>query len=330
VSNEVENFGYFEDREHQDAFAAESTALYGSPLDFLKADMDRPAFPYRAAALALKGTKYSKQRDGHLVLEGLSQGKVGACVGWGEARKIFLTLAAGVYMRGEDIATILDENGSPVSVSPQWCYAASRQAVNKLGRGDGSNGSWAARATAELGFVFEKKYENGFDASRYSAADCRNWARVGVPSASLQVSKEQRFRGRARVETFEDAVALIQAGYCFNLCNSQRPNNVRDERGFCKWTGKWAHSETGGLCYVVYKISPTKTIRGIGILNSHGSNRYDGGRGDLTPDLPDGAYMYDERDFMACLNRKDTWVSFDLEGLKPAAKQWEERVPNVA
>ena len=330
MSAAVENLGYIEDREHQDKFAAESNALYGSPLDTLQADMDRTAFPFRAAAYALRGSRYVKEQDKLLLLQALSQGRVGSCVGWGEGRKIFLTLCAGVYMRGEDIATIHDANGQPVSVSPAWCYAASRQVVNRLGRGDGSNGSWAARATAEMGFLFEMRYPNGFDASHYSEADCRNWARNGVPKASIELAAAQRFRGRARVETFEEAVALVQAGYLMNVCGFDKPVDTRDDDGFCRIGGRWAHSQTGGLCYVVYKHKPGVTKRGIGILNSHGSSRYGGPKGALTPDLPSGAYIFEEKSFQRGLDKGDTWVSFDLEGLRPAAKRWEEKVPNAA
>jgi hypothetical protein len=318
------NYGYIPDPEHQDAYAAEASGLYGNPLDYLKADMDLPAFPYRAAAHALADTKWTKRVEGQTLLLAQSQGGVGSCVGWGEARKILLSLAAGVYMREEEIALPLDEDGKPCGVSPSWCYAASRQVVGKLGRSDGSNGSWAARATAEMGFLFEKKYPE-FDARGYSEADCRNWAAKGVPKDSLQYGAESRYTGRMRVETVEQAVALTQAGFSYNLCNDHKPNDTRDEHGFCKRSGSWSHSETGGICYVVYKISPTKTKRGIGILNSHGNNRYKGPKGELTPDLPSGAYIFDLETIQDMLDRGDTWVSFDRDGLAPPIRDWEAR-----
>jgi hypothetical protein len=323
----VEDYGIIDDPEHSDAFAADSASLYGSPLDHLVADMDTPAFPYRAAAKALEGTPYVRERGRYIELLASSQRSVGSCVGWGEARKLFLSLAAGVYMRGDEVG-LPAQDGAPCMVSPAWCYAASKQVVNKLSRKDGSNGSWAARATAEMGFLFRKEYPD-FDARGYSEDICRRWGRSGVPTDSMPYALDQKFRGRVRVNNVEEAVALCQSGYMLNLCNNEKPNDKRDAYGFCRPTGKWSHSETGAICYVVYKMSPTKTLRGLGILNSHGNNRYKGPYGDQTPDLPGGAYIYELNDFQQCLDHQDTWASFDLDGLQPPAKDWEVKA-NVA
>jgi len=321
-----ENYGYIPDPDHQDAYAIEAADLYGSPLDALKADMDTPAFPYRAAAYALRGTRYVKQiASGLLVLQAFNQGNVGSCVGWGEARKLLITLAAGVYMRAENISLPIDQHGNVCGVSPAWCYGASRQVVNKLGKWDGSNGSWAAKATAEMGYLFEKRYHD-FDNSKYSAAFCKEWAKRGVPKESIKYAEEQRYTGRVRVTDVEQAVALTQAGYAANICGDIKPNSTRDEYGFCKHSGSWAHSQTGNICYVVYKESPTKTRRGIGILNSHGNNRYKGPTGDLTPDLPGGAYIFSLEDYQKILDERDTWVSFDREGLMPPTPGWEDKI----
>lgn len=320
-----ENYGYVPDPALSEAEAESCFARYGDSIDDLPRNMDKPAFPYRAAAMMLAGNR--KYVDNSGLLLALSQGSHGSCVGWGEARKILITLAAGVYMRGLEIDWPKDANGLPVSISPSWCYGAARQAANNLGRWEGASGAGAAKATEELGFIWEKPYA-GFDCSAYRTEDCDRWEAQGVPKASLQFADDNLLKGRTRVTTCEQLVGLTQAGYAINICGMGKPSGVtRDDYGYIDCgSRRWAHSQCGGICYVVYKIKPGKVFRGFGILNSHGNKKYRGGKGKLTPDLPDGAYITSWDDMQETLNRRDSWVNFEMDGLRPPQRNWERRL----
>lgn len=322
----VEQCGWVPDPGLAEAEADCCIARYGAThLDDLPADMDKPAFPYRTAARILAGNR--KYVDGHGLLLALSQGSHGSCVGWGEARKILITLAGGIYLRGLEFEWPKDGNGLPVAPSPSWCYGAARTAANNLGSWEGASGAGAAKATEEMGWVWERKYD-GFDISTYRTDDCNAWEARGVPKVSLQYADDNLLKGRMRVTTCEQLVALTQAGYAINICGMGKPGGVtRDEHGYIDASSRrWAHSQTGGICYVVYKLKPGKVFRGFGILNSHGSKKYKGPKGKLTPDLPDGAYITSWGDMQETLNRRDSWVNFEYDGVRPAQKKFSRRL----
>lgn len=319
------NYGYVPDPGHAEQRAVQSHRLYGSnPYDALKCDLNRSAYPSRALALMLGANpQYVETRGGLLVPYARNQSSHGSCVGHGEARKIEITIAAGMFLRGLRLdKAACSQGGKPAGVSPSFCYGASRE-WNR-GRWEGSNGSWAAKATQELGFLFERDYPNFTRCSTYRTSDCDEWELRGVPREALQLSQAQTLEGFARVDNWEQAAALAHHGYAFNICGSPAPGtNVRDRYGAVRLTGQWAHSQCVSN-YVVYDLGGGSYLRLFEIWNSHGRNRYSGGTGEKTPDLAGGAYYVTHNDLQRILNERDSWVNFDKKGLEPRAKNWRE------
>jgi hypothetical protein len=326
------NFGYVPDVAHANERAQLSASIYGATaIDDLPVDMDRGAYPYRAAALVLReNAKYVRKTTGGLLeLLALSQGGHGSCVGWGEARKLLISLAAGIFLRGLDLTWPTDASGKPVSVSPSWCYGASRE-WNR-GAWEGSNGSWAAKASQDLGILFERDYsaEGGPNLLQYSTGDCNAWESRGVPRAALAVAKLVRLEGYARVQTTEQLARVLQAGYGANMCDGLAPGRgARDEDGAIAQTGRWAHSETV-ICYDPVRKGKGNVRRLFGILNSHGTEKYTGPKGANTPDLPSGAYKVTESEMQRILDGRDTWVNFELDGLRPAASNYRRTLRKI-
>ena len=321
------NYGYVPDPAHSEKRHGLSRSIWGDdPFKDLPRDLNRSAFPYRALAFGLRSNpKYTRASGQRVWLLALSQGNHGSCVGWGEARKIAITLAAGHFMRGLDL-TWPTASGKPVSVSPSFCYGASRE-WNR-GSWEGSNGSWAAKATQELGFLVEKRY-SGSDLSRYRTDDCNTWEARGVPRGLLQYADDSVLRGYARVRDCESLAAALQNGYAANVCGSRAPGkSTRDEYGAIALTGRWAHSQAV-IGYIVYHVGRGKYKRFFIILNSHGSNRYKGPTGKQTPDLPGGAYLVSWNYMQRLLNERDTWVNFDLHGLEPASRNWKRSAKRI-
>lgn len=321
-----ENYGWVPDPALAESLAEDSIARHGATsLDDLPVNLDKPAIIYRAAARVLAGNR--RYIDNHGLLLALSQGGHGSCIGFGQARMILMTLAAGKYMRGLEIDWPTDANGLPISISPSWCYGAARTAANNLGRWEGASAAGAAKATEEMGWVWEKQYDN-FDIRTYREEDCNTWEAQGVPKVSLAYADDNLLKGRMRLTHVNQAVALCQAGYAFNITGPGKPDGVtRGEYGeLYSGNRRWSHSMTGGICYVVYKIRPGKVFRGLGILNSHGSKKYKGPKGALTGDLPDGAYISPLNEVQEAIDRRDCWCNFELDGLRPAQRNWERKV----
>ena len=159
------NYGYIPDIIAQESLAAAGEKVWRSELDSFRPDMDKSVMLYRAAAHVCKGTQWVGS-DGVISSRLWDQGQHGSCVGWGEAGKIWKTICAQKALRGARIET------EPYAISPSWCYGASREVVGQLGGWEGSNGSWAAKATAEMGFLYWKRYDS-IDLSQYRTSDCK-------------------------------------------------------------------------------------------------------------------------------------------------------------
>ena len=151
------------------------------------------------------------------------------------------------------------------------------------------------------------------------------WEAQGVPDSSEADAEKQTLITPYRVRAEEeDVVRVLQFGLAMNFCGSLSPNSTRDEYGCCRISGRWAHSQHADG-YVVYKISPSVTRRFIVCHNSHGP-RYNGPKGEKTPDLPDGSYLLDIKDFLRIVAEGDTWVNADPKGLEEPGRDWTSRI----
>lgn len=312
-----ENCGYVPDLAHADSLATESAVVYASGMEDLKADLNRSAFPYRALAEALKHNPKYVTKEG--ILRAFSQSSHGSCVGCGEAHKVAVTIAAGKWLRGEDYDWPTDNNGKAVMPSRSWIYGASRQAANQLGRWEGSNGSWAAKAVDEMGLLFERKY-GSVDLTDYRTGDCDRWEAAGVPRSTLEPASHQSLGGKLRIDHWEQLATGMHHGFAANICGCYKPvRTTRGEYGEIKLGSPWPHSQAA-WAYVVYKLKPRTYWRGFVIYNSHG-NKYKGKRGALTPDLPFGSYLCTVNEMQRILDNRDSWFSFDRRGLRPRARK---------
>ncbi len=313
----IENCGYVPNPAHANALAKESRA-YASDLDELSFDANRSAFPYRALVEVLKANpKYVRGNR----WRAFSQGRHGSCVGCGESHKVAVTLAAGIWMRGEAIDWPMNDAGLAVMPSRSWIYGASRQVVDRLGRWEGSNGSAAAKAIDKMGIAFERNV-GGVDLSSYIADDCNRWELRGVPDATLPIAKLTSLGGRTRIETWEQLAASHQHGYAANICQCYKPViATRDEHGSIELGNPWAHSQAS-VGYVVYGSGRNRR-RLFVVYNSHG-NKYKGPTGSLTPDLPQGAYCITTAQMQRIIDNGDTWISCMRTGLTPRARQYRK------
>lgn len=212
-------------------------------------------------------------KDGRLIAR--NQSSIGSCVGHGTATGVDATYACEVVIKKEP------EKWAG-RCAADAAYGLSRQVVNQNGGWEGSNGSWAAKAVMEIGTLHMVNYEGIIDLSEYTVSRCRQFQRQGLNETLRQKAGEHKMGTAALVRTVEEAKVALQNGYAINVCSNQGFSGKRDELGFMKGQGSWAHS----MVILGYR-GPASGREGFLIQNSWGS---DWGSGPFWEDQPWGSF----------------------------------------
>ncbi len=304
------NQGWRPEPEQTELYAQSIPRKYKTQLNDLPFDLERSAFPFRALAKVLAGTSYIS--DGRL--DALNQGNYGSCVGFAAARTADITAACDIIWRREAEKWPTDPAGQKILTAPDWCYGASRDVSGSLGRWQGSYGGAAAKALREYGAIFQQQYGK-HDLSTYSISSCRSWAARGVPADLVEEARAHQFLTTVRVESVDQAVALVQNGYGFSMCCGMAWSPRRDEDGFARRTRPgWSHAQAAGLGYINIKRGK-RTKRGFLIQNSWG-NKWQADSPFGLVDQPHGSYFIRYEDMATALLSKDCYAVGDYEGFR--------------
>lgn len=272
--------------------------------------------PWESFAGALDGGLYGDDTDallyramsqltGEQRLKSRNQGNVGSCVGNGTASAGDITTACEIVIKKEPEKWVARQ-------AADAAYGMSRQIVNQLGRWDGSNGSWAAKAIMEWGTLHEVPY-SGVDLSSYSAQRCKEWASKGVPAALREEAGKHKMGTAAQVKNAEEAKAALQNGYGLNVCSNQGFSAKRDSDGFMKASGSWAHS----MAVIGYRGG---NRRGFLIWQSWGDNW---GSGPVWPeDMPQASFWAEWDTFDRMCRAGDTFAYSNYSGF-PRQSPWD-------
>jgi hypothetical protein len=126
--------------------------------------------------------------------------------------------------------------------APEATYALSRVEVGRGRiRGDGSTGTWAARAGIEYGSVFQKKYDK-YDLTKYNAERSRRWGETGLPDDLEPIAKERLVKFAMIVTDYQQAIDLMACGFIIVICSNFGFPDVRDKNGFSRIGPTWGHS----------------------------------------------------------------------------------------
>lgn len=120
----------------------------------------------------------------------------------------------------------------------EFIYATSREVGGLLGRGDGSYGSAAVKAMQQIGIISREMA--GADGA-YSGSRAKAWGHRGAPSQYKQAAAEFKLGGAAKVSTWDDLIAAMSNGYPVTIASNQGFELQRDNQGFCRPRGSWAH-----------------------------------------------------------------------------------------
>jgi hypothetical protein len=239
-------------------------------------------FLYRAAYkahAALYGRPWIVERQG-----------IGDCVSWGWAH--------GVY-----VAQCVDwETGRLANPPPfpatEAIYGGSRvEARGKPGDGraavggwsDGSYGAAAARWVRDWGVVYRDQV-GGHDLRTYSPDRAKQWGAYGNggqgDGGKLDaIAKRHPATHVAMVKTFAEAAAAIEAGFPIPVCSLVGFESVRDQHGYAKASGQWAHCMAFVAVRYAKNGSPEDALL---CLNSWGPRWISGPR--WPSDMPEGAF----------------------------------------
>jgi len=266
----------------------------------------RPVFG--AAAAPLRDTGKGKVVLLHKYLEAVVNGPfpihrqtIGDCVshGWGLA--VDILKAVEIELRNEREIW----NGE-TATEPIYAFSRVEVGGGRLGNSDGSIGAWAARAVSEYGTLVRAKYPID-DLRRYSGSKARAWGRrgAGVPDSLEPVAREHPVRTVSLVTSYEDARDAIANGYPVPVCSMQGFTDRRDNEGFARPSGSWAHC----MCFV--SVDDKSRRPGLLCVNSWGP---DSVSGPTRHGQPDGSFWVDA-DVADRMLRRDP-DSYSLSGFE--------------
>lgn len=235
---------------------------------------------------------------------------IGDCVSWGWAHGCWLALCID-WELGK-----LEE--PPAMVATESIYGGSR--VESRGRStggysDGSYGGAAAKWVRDWGVTFRLAYvqgDGGHDLTSYSAKVAKSWGNFGNGGEGDDgtfdaVAKRHPCRHVALVKNFDEAAAAIESGYPVPVCSGQGFASRRDDDGFAKPQGSWAHCMV--FIGVRYGDRP-----GLLCLNSWGPSWIAGPK--WPDDQPDGSFWVDKDTVNRMLAGNDSFAVGGVEGFK--------------
>lgn len=229
---------------------------------------------------------------------------IGDCVshGWGLGIDV---LQATEIIAGEREKFI-------AKVATEILYAMSRVEIGRgeLGRGDGSQGAWAAEAVRDLGTLHRLKYLDGkYDFTKYNAALAQQLGmpRAGCPNDLEPIAKEHPVKTVAVVRTYEEARDAIANGYPIPVCSDVGFTDTRDRDGFARAWGRWSH------CMLFCAVDDEYKRPGLLCWNSWGSRWISGPK---RHGQPDGSFWVDADVVDRMLREGDSYAISGYEGFK--------------
>lgn len=282
------NFGWIPDPQFQEAFQ-EALGPYSNFFEVA------PVKESGKGKTVLLYKAYAKVVDPEL--RSHNQGNYGTCVShaWG--------LGVDILQAVEIVAG--DREQFKAKVSTEYIYGISRVEVGggRL-RGDGSNGSWAAKAVTEYGTLHRMVYGK-WDLREYSGELSREWGSKGVPDELEEIGKKHRIRKVALIKTYEEARDAIANGYPVAVCSNYGFRTTRDKDGFARPQGSWSHA------MLACAVDDSNERPGLLIWNSWGENWISGPR---RLEQPQGSFWVDADVADAMLRQRDSYAMSDYEG----------------
>jgi len=236
-------------------------------------------------------------------------GVVSNCVSFGSAGAIDCLKAFEIKRLGQFEEWIAE-------TSTEDIYGGSRVVVGngRLGNGDGSTGAWAAKWVSQYGTLVRKDYGD-FDLTTYSGSRAKSWGYRGFPKNEvIKYCKDYPVQTVSRVDTYEEARDLLANGYPVTIAGSLGFSSKRDEDGFARPSGSWAHQMfLAAIDDAGVDCKGGRRRPGVLVVNSWG--KWNGGPKRLGQ--PDGSFWISPEDLNRYFRNGDCWAYSDFQGYKP-------------
>ena len=230
---------------------------------------------------------------------------IGDCVSHGMAYAVDVLTCVEIQLKGEQERWVAEAATEPI-------YAGSRVEIGngQLGNGDGSIGAWAAKWVKEYGVLLRKLYEyegRDYDLREYDGRRAREWGkpRNGCPDLLEPTAREHPVRTFSLVTSYEECRDAEVNGYPCTVASNQGFTSTRDEDGFCRPSGSWAHQMS------IIAVDDEYKRPGCLIQNSWGPDWVSGPK---RHDQPDGSFWADADVVDKMLRRKDSFAYSQYEG----------------
>ncbi len=278
---------------------------------FVKSQMRHPLFS--GAAPLLKGSGKGKKALLHKYFVELGipfplrHQTESDCVSMGTA------LAVDVRKVAEIIAG--ERESWVAQTSTEDIYSGSRVIIGG-GRisGGGSLGAWAVKYIHKnnYGTLVRQKYPFA-DLSTYSGLRAGQWGNQKQSKELLEEAKLHSIGDYTSVENYEDVIDALYNDYPVIVCSQQGFSSTRDEDGFARAQGSWAH------CMLFIAFDDEYKRPGVLCVNSWGPTWISGPK---RHDQPDGSFWVTPETVNRMCAMGDSWsiANFDGFKIKPNAR----------
>lgn len=222
---------------------------------------------------------------------------LGTCVsrGWSLALNLLQLsmIAGGVGIEFREVAH------API-------YGASRDIAGILappGR-DGSFGGAAAEAVRTIGNAYLAELNDDYDSDKLAGQ--MGWK--GVPGDVKKLCSDNLVADTALITSFDEAADAIWNGKPVPVCSGQGFTMQRDQDGFCRAQGRWAHC----MCFGSIVVLPNGK-RGLGCGQSWGQMTPSG---PLLVGCPDYVFGVEESVVNSMLRGRDSYAPAGFDGWK--------------
>ena len=171
----------------------------------------------------------------------------GDCVSWGTRNSCLVTLAAEILQGHPDEVTGEVEGPPVVSAEGEANGVLATEPIYG-DRGHGGQGASCERLARHVtewgGLMVRQNYADlGIDLTKYNSSIGAKWGGSGTPDAVKGVAKLHQVRTATTLKGAEQTRDMLASMRGVNTCSSLGFSNTRDENGYSKQSGSWAHSQ---------------------------------------------------------------------------------------
>jgi len=190
-----------------------------------------------------------------------------------------------------------------------WIVRGATEAIYGA-RGHGGQGMSCSRAATFVsqsgGVVVRKDYKGVADFSKYNGGMGAGWGARGLPDKVIDVANDHQIKTVSLVRTVEEARDALANGYGLSVCSSYGFSNRRDNKGFAKVSGNWAHAMAWIAC------DDTNGEPAFLVQNSWGKWN-DGGHPEWGP-IPDGSFLIHAEAAEGMLKQSGSYAFSEFDG----------------